>query len=120
MVHTRLAEVRKKKHILQTNENNVNNDNNSISSNNDASSNLFSGNLLKVVCETQTQIINPTYDDDVSLKGFELNNSTGRCHSTEENVPEIQKLEKKARTKHARLLLHLRRKGKQMDQLLTC
>ncbi len=85
MVHTQLAEVRKKKHILQT-QTNENNDNNRISSNNDASSNVFSGtNLLKVVCETRTQIVNSTLDDDISLKGFELEKTPPvDIHSTEE------------------------------------
>ena len=72
MVHTRLAEVRKKKQI-ETNVNNVNEEYDSSFSPNDSStSNLFNGPLLKVVCETQTQMVNSTQDDDVSLKGFEL------------------------------------------------
>ena len=85
MVHTWLAEVRKKKHILQT-QTSENNDNNSIISNNDASSNVFSGtNLLEVVCETQTQIVDSTLDDDESLKGFKLEKTPPvDVHSTEE------------------------------------
>ena len=73
MVHTRLAEVRKKKQI-ETNVNNVNKEYDSSFSPNDSStSNLFNGPLLKVVvCETQTQMVNSTQDDDVSFKGFEL------------------------------------------------
>ena len=83
MVHTRLGEVRKKKQI-ETNVNNVNKEYNSSFSPNDSStSNLFNGPLLKVVCETQTQMVNSTQDDGVSLKDIKLE-KTPPAHSTDE------------------------------------
>ena len=68
MVHTRLSSVKKKKYVLPTSDNitNINN-----GSNDDSTNTINTDSSIKIVHETQTQVVEATQDAQVYIGASE-------------------------------------------------